>query len=93
MNSDLNNTSNRNEGRLVISKNNATTNKDEISIKKVKKKDPITLNLLQAIQVINPNSTFLYTKKTYGKFIIELRNSIKLNIYILLLDTKKEYKG
>ena len=54
MNSDLNTTSKKNEGRLAISKNNANTKKDEIlTIKKVKKKDPITLDLLQAIQVIN----------------------------------------
>ena len=63
MNSDLNTTSKINEGRLAISKNNANTKKDEIlTIKKVKKKDPITLDLLQAIQVINHNSTYLYAK-------------------------------
>ena len=96
MNSDSNTTSKRNEGRLAISKKNANTNKDEIlTIKKVKKKDPITLDLLQAIQVINLNYIFQHTHfcTQLYEFTIELNNSIKPNLLIFLLDTKKEYKG
>ena len=68
MNSDLNTTSKINEGRLAISKNNANTKKDEIlTIKKVKKKDPITLDLLQAIQVINLTVHICMQKIFYNK--------------------------
>ena len=83
MKSDLNTSSKRNEGRLAISKTNANTNKDEIlTIKKVKKKDPITLDLLQAIQVINLNYIFQHTLFCiqYYEFTIELTNSIKPNL-------------
>ena len=83
MNYDLNTTSKKNEGRLAICKNNANTKKDEtLTIKKVKKKDPITLDLLQAIQVINLNYIFQHTHFCIqlNEFTIELKKSIKPNL-------------